>query len=187
VKLLALKTQEMGTAYNLWMNDTLILSNGVVGKDGKSMQAQFLPGMAVYPLTSDTVQLTLQVSNFKHKKGGPRVPLEVGTEKQIREKRVRNLSFELFLFLSTLFSGFSKKRVRGLVILGVAFSFFTLVTPTRIFSHGMILFQLIAAVYFLYALVTMIRAILSKKEGALLVSYLAAIFCHPGQQWCGSA
>jgi len=99
---LALKVLDMATAYRIWVDETLVLSNGTVGKSLETMTPQFLPKVAAISTRADKILLTLQVSNFRHWKGGVWEPITLGTEKKIREKRERNLAFELFLFGSLL-------------------------------------------------------------------------------------
>jgi len=55
-------------------------------------------------------------------------------------------------------------------VLGVLFSLFTMVTTARIFSYAMLYFQIIVAVFCLYALYSLAKAIINKTEGSILVA-----------------
>ena len=93
----ALKILDMATAYKLWINDRLVASNGRVGSNSEQSKPQYLPQVASFPIHSENTYLTLQVSNFDHKKGGVWEPIRFGKEDDIRKIRTGKLAFELFL------------------------------------------------------------------------------------------
>jgi len=242
---IALKITDMGTAYRLWVDGKILLSNGIVGKSRETMKPQYLPDIAVFQSKTGIIQLVLQVSNFMHKKGGVWKPLEIGTIAEIKKKRERNLAFELFLFgsllimgcyhmglfilrrkdqssfyfgivcilssirvistgerfligifpdfnwevsqkleyltfylavplffmfLNVLFPEINKKLAQSMLGLGILFSVFTIFTYTRIFSHLMIYYQIITAIFCLYVLLSLIRAIIHRRKGASWIS-----------------
>ncbi|MFH2131042.1 MAG: ATP-binding protein [bacterium] len=103
---LALKINDMATAYRIWVDERQVLSNGTVGETLETMKPEFLPKVARIGFRSERMVLTLQVSNFRHKKGGAWMPIELGIESQIREKQERAVAFELFLFGSLLIMAF---------------------------------------------------------------------------------
>ncbi len=98
----ALRILDMATSYRIWANNQLVLSNGQVGISEMDSVPQYLPKVAVLSPRSGSIYLTLQVSNFRHKKGGVWEPIEFGIESRIRSKRIQNLAFELFLVGSLL-------------------------------------------------------------------------------------
>jgi len=99
---LALKVLDMATAYRIWVNDKLVLSNGVVGKTYEKMEPQYYPKLTSIGTQSGDIILTIQVSNFHHKKGGVWEAITFGSESKIRDKREKSLSFEWFLIGSML-------------------------------------------------------------------------------------
>ncbi|MBU2648983.1 PAS domain S-box protein [bacterium] len=103
---LALKINDMATAYRIWVDERQVLSNGTVGETFATMKPEFLPKVAGIGFRSERMVLTLQVSNFRHKKGGAWMPIALGVESQIREKQERTVAFELFLFGSLLIMAF---------------------------------------------------------------------------------
>ena len=102
---MALKIINMDTAYKLWMNEELILFNGIVGKSRAEMKPQILPKVARFKADSETIVLVLQISNFEYYKGGTSQSLQFGTERQIQEIRDRGFALDLFLFGSLLIMG----------------------------------------------------------------------------------
>ncbi len=102
----ALKVSDMATAYRIWADDKPILSNGTVGKNIQSSIPQFYPKVVRLDPSSDTILLTIHVSNFHHKKGGVWMPIFFGPENAIRQKRDRILAIELLLFGSLLIMAF---------------------------------------------------------------------------------
>jgi two-component system sensor histidine kinase ChiS len=105
-KILGLQQKRMGTAYRLWVNDTLVISNGKVGPSADTMIPQFLPCIGLFFCQADQIQIVLQVSNFYHKKGGVWNPVKLGLSNQIEKSRERTLGFDLFLFGSILIMAF---------------------------------------------------------------------------------
>ena len=103
---LALKILDMATAYKIWINNDLVLSNGIVGSDADHSSALFLPKTARISSSSERIFVTLQISNFQHKKGGAWTPIFLGSEQNIVNKRENHLAIELFLFGSLMIMAF---------------------------------------------------------------------------------
>ena len=101
----ALKILDMGTAYRLWVNNHLTLSNGTVGRNQAETTPQYLPNTGtIYP-HGTSLEIVLQVSNFHHRKGGVWKSIEFGLEPQIKRTKENQLAFELFLAGSLLVIG----------------------------------------------------------------------------------
>ncbi len=241
----ALKIPDMATSYKMWINDRIVSVNGSVGKSRETSAPQFLPKVVSFSADSEDLIVTLQVSNFRHKKGGVWLPIEFGSESEIWKKRIANIAFELFLvgsmlvmafyhfglfilrrsdrstiffslvclfvatrtlvvgerfliwlipgfnweifqkieylsfylgvpcfylFISSLYTEFSRRV--GIIITSVSllFSLFTLVTPVILFSYGILYYQVIMLLLCLYIPFVLIRTIINKREGAILVS-----------------
>jgi len=103
--LMALKVQNMDTAYKLWVNGESMLYNGIVGKSRAEMTPQILPKVARFRVDGETIEFVLQVSNFVYYKGGVSQSLQFGREKQIQEIKDQGFAFDLFLFGSLLIIG----------------------------------------------------------------------------------
>ena len=99
---LAVKIQEMTTAYRLWINGDEVASNGTVGTDRETTVPQYLPLIATFHPHNATLDIVLQISNFRHRSGGMWWSLELGTAQDIMQKRERQIAFALFLFGSLL-------------------------------------------------------------------------------------
>ncbi len=102
---LGIKMLDMATAYNLWVDGKLLLSNGVVGSSSEESKPQYLPQIEFIVPERANLEVVLQVSNFNHKKGGVWTYIELGTKKQIERKRIIQLSYEVFLFGSLFIMG----------------------------------------------------------------------------------
>jgi signal transduction histidine kinase len=93
------------SSYKLWLNNELVLSNGIVGKNSRETVAQLLPATAFFQSGEPIIQLVVQVSNFGLSRGGLVHSLLLGTAQQIQSVRERQLTMDLFLFGSILIMG----------------------------------------------------------------------------------
>ena len=66
---LGLSVNSMFSSYNLFVNDSLLANNGVVGLDKKSTKPDAKPSVVRLP-NKDTLDIVVQVANFHHTKGG---------------------------------------------------------------------------------------------------------------------
>ncbi len=102
---IALKVQEIDSAYRLWFNEQLLLANGQVGQTKAETVPQYLPKtgyIRLEPMGQD-IQLILQIANFDYKDGGIYRDLTLGTVAQIERETYRSMAFQTFLFGSLLF------------------------------------------------------------------------------------
>jgi len=97
-KVIAVKTEAIGTAFRLYANGELVAANGRVGSKATDSEPRFLPVTSTFPGASERIELILQVSNFHYIKGGPWTSLYFGSARSIRERRETGLVLELFLF-----------------------------------------------------------------------------------------
>lgn len=102
----AIKILDMSSSYKMWINQKVVATNGIVGKNKATSKPQYLPLVTDFPIDTENNYITLQVSNFSHKKGGIWLPIEFGTKNDIQQKRIRNLAFELVLFGSLMVMSF---------------------------------------------------------------------------------
>ena len=84
---LALRLEDQATAYRLWANGKLLMSNGRVAQNRQAATAQYLLIIVPVEPVSDNIDLVLQVSNFHLHRGGPYRSISLGIEPQIRIKQ----------------------------------------------------------------------------------------------------
>src|SRR5690606_17559050 len=76
---LALKVLPLATAYQVYVNEKLIVSNGNVGKNSIEHEAYGKPHDAIFVPPGKTFDLIVHISNFDYAKGGMNRPLYLGT------------------------------------------------------------------------------------------------------------
>lgn len=89
-RMMALHTFDMGTAFRIFVDGREVYANGTVGESEETSLPRFLPGVALLPAGSGTVEFIVQVSNYHHRDGGIWYPIEIGGEKDIRAAHVRS-------------------------------------------------------------------------------------------------
>lgn len=101
-KIYACSIHRQETAYRMWIDDRMFLSNGKVGRDRNSMLPEYRATTGTFTPEHKTVQVVIQVSNFFHKKGGIRNGIYLGIESDIRQSRDMLRTFDAFTFGSLL-------------------------------------------------------------------------------------
>ncbi|MGL1890045.1 MAG: adenylate/guanylate cyclase domain-containing protein [Spirochaetaceae bacterium] len=102
----ALKLDEQSSAYTLWIDREKISQSGVVGKEKKLMVPQHSSDIVSVDLSQNIKLLTLNVSNYNHRLGGPWSYIEFGEERQIIQNMRQKLAFEMTLFGSIIIMAF---------------------------------------------------------------------------------
>lgn len=102
---LALKVQDMGTAYSLFVNGALAGTGGVVAASAEKSSPGYWPDVIEADPEGDQMTVTLHVSNYHHRKGGAWEPILLGPPAMLRDIRERNLARDFFLFGSILLMG----------------------------------------------------------------------------------
>ena len=105
-------------AYNFYLNERLIGSNGIVGSSREEEEPWYEPSSFCYVPHSDTLRLLIQVSNFHHRRGGFWKPLLMGGSHKVLEKMERTRMYNystigvlfFFTFFFITFWFFSKKQ-----------------------------------------------------------------------------
>ena len=135
---LGLDVPVFDSSFDLWINDSLIYSNGQPGKSEETTVPGYRPGFMRYTPGSDTLRILINVSNFHHRRGGFWLPMRIGTFLTIQQAKAKRYAqdyasisllagFALFFFLFFLLS--PKDKVLGffsLTLLGIAMRpFFT--------------------------------------------------------------
>ncbi|MFN8672709.1 MAG: response regulator [Candidatus Sericytochromatia bacterium] len=136
---LGLYLPDQESAYNMYIQNVLVQSNGHVSQSPNSFVPQYLPSVTFFENSSKEISLTLQMSSFKHKNGGMINSIWLGNYSQIQRKRENNLLFELFLIGSILVISFYhmsmyllRKKDKPQLFFGV----FCLLITLRILTTG---------------------------------------------------
>jgi hypothetical protein len=79
----SLEIPQLYNAYKLWINNELIASVGEVGKTRESTVPKWCYQKVSFDIRTDTLNVTLQVANFHHYKGGAKEIIYLGTPEKI--------------------------------------------------------------------------------------------------------
>ncbi|MEO8886044.1 MAG: ATP-binding protein [Mucilaginibacter sp.] len=112
-KQLRISMPDVYSAYRLYVNGMLMAQNGTVTTSEKGFQAHWQYKAFDIPQNIDTLNLTLQISNFVHSKGGIKKPLKIGEKYSVILARDRAEAIDLLL-TGCLFMG-------GLFFMGLYF------------------------------------------------------------------
>lgn len=82
-KNLAFDIPQIYSAYELWVNDKLIATNGRIGIIPEEVIPQWRPQTISFETSSDTLKVRLLVANFHHYLGGIREPIFLGPAKEL--------------------------------------------------------------------------------------------------------
>ncbi|MEX2602988.1 MAG: ATP-binding protein [Gracilimonas sp.] len=95
---LALTIPDMYTAYTLFINGVEVARNGTVAKTRDEYTPFWLPTtIPIDRFETDTLEFVLHISNFKHSKGGIRLPIVFGSFEDLERARTFELGFILIL------------------------------------------------------------------------------------------
>ncbi|QTE38419.1 ATP-binding protein [Mucilaginibacter gossypii] len=131
---LKLAMPDVYSAYRLYINKKLVSSNGKVTTSRKGFEAHWEYHAVDLP-SSDTINITLQVANFIHSKGGISKPIFIGPAERIDLARHRAEGIDLMLTGCLLMGGLF---FLGLYLLGsrdkaiLLFALFSIVYSYRI-------------------------------------------------------
>lgn len=138
-KHLALNIKAMSTAYNLWVDGELLATNGVVGTSEDTMQPQYLTKRVFFTPQTESIEIVVQVANFKHRRGGMWESIELGTANQIIEKSERLTGLQMLLLGSLMIMGLYQIglfAIRKRDSAPLYFGIFCLLIGTRSFMVG---------------------------------------------------
>lgn len=96
------KLKRIETAYNFWVNDELLVTNGTVGKDKKTSKPRLYPQIVNFKTDRDTTDITIQVSNFHHRVGGIQNKIFIGKPQTIYDIQTSYLFVIYFIIGSFL-------------------------------------------------------------------------------------
>ncbi|WPK13782.1 ATP-binding protein [Lysinibacillus louembei] len=121
------------SAYTLFVNNIELLSNGTVGTNSITHQAEMAPKAGYFMPDSTEVQLTLQLSSFAHIRGGFENPIYIGEVAALSRTVSIDLMINLFLigaiFIISLFMLLLAFYSRGTTIF--IFALFTALIAIR--------------------------------------------------------
>jgi PAS domain S-box-containing protein len=100
---LALKVEEISTAYTIYIDRNSAASAGLAGRTPATTVPRQFPAIVAFQPESDQVEILLQVSNFHHRRGGPWDLITLGPESQIRRLNEMRRGFDFFI-LGAIFS-----------------------------------------------------------------------------------
>jgi hypothetical protein len=100
-----LKFPDQGTAFELYLNDSLVGKNGKIGKTRETSEPQYLPLLIPFKKTGDTITIVCKISNYDFHFGGFYFAAEIGEELIIRlNKENKVISDYVFASLLLLIS-----------------------------------------------------------------------------------
>ncbi|MEP0986360.1 response regulator [Ekhidna sp.] len=102
---LAISLGESYNSYVLYYDGFEIGRNGQVGKNKESSRPDWMPQVISIARFQNTLTFVLQVSNFRHTKGGVREPIMIGDRKVLNAKRDFDFSYDFLLSGSLIMGG----------------------------------------------------------------------------------
>jgi len=82
---LIMKFTGISTACKIWVNDSLVVTQGIVGTNPDSTLSQRMNSIISIPLT-DVISIIIQVSNFSYRQSGINLPVEIGGIQSIQNR-----------------------------------------------------------------------------------------------------
>ncbi|WP_248929195.1 sensor histidine kinase [Paenibacillus hamazuiensis] len=95
--MLALKLPPIETAYKLWVDGRLVAQGGRVGTTAAEAVPHYAPEVVAFVPEKPAFTLTLQVSNFDHRRGGLWNSVFLGTIQGVEAFAHRKLALDVFL------------------------------------------------------------------------------------------
>lgn len=102
---LAISLGESYNAYRLYYDGFEIGKNGNVGKSKETSTPDWMPEVISIARYQNTLTFVLQVSNFRHSKGGVREPIMLGDRRVLNAKRDFDFSYDFLLSGSLVMGG----------------------------------------------------------------------------------
>jgi signal transduction histidine kinase len=252
---ISLRIPTFATAYDLYVDDTLITSNGRVGKSKEQSAPGYMPKVIEFIAENESFMLIIHVSNYIYARGGMWYSIPMGTPEQIRDidqtiadkdsllfgalavmafyyliifiLRREDKSSLYYVFMCILFasritiygdyliyrlipfisfkaiinisyitlcwfsicSAFmvgelfphenSKKILRGGFIYGLMMTFVFVITPISLFTRWVNFVQVLAILFGIYSIYTLVMAFVKGKRdaGIILSGALVVIIC----------
>ncbi|MFY0601210.1 MAG: response regulator [Cyclobacteriaceae bacterium] len=134
-----LHVEDMYSAFSLWVNGELLLTNGEVAQSEDDYSPQWKPDFIELSNLRDSNEVVLQIANFDHYKGGASESIIIGELAYMKDQHIRILAFDLILTGSLAIGGLF---LLGLYFFGhhdkaiLYFSLFCFVYSYRIIGFG---------------------------------------------------
>lgn len=104
-KLLAFYVPDVYTAYRLLLNGKQISENGVVGTSKQTMKPYYMPRLVYFRPETDTLVLTMQISNFVHKNGGMWNEMLIGDAQTLADWKEHSIVVQALIIASLFILG----------------------------------------------------------------------------------
>lgn len=139
-KRLGILLKEIRDAYNLWIDDDLVIEHGKIGKTKSSTVPRSDSNLTTFKVDNGEVEMILQVSNFRSSKAGfIRKSILVGTDQNIQNVRAKSIGMVWFLIGCYLIIGIShlfffqmRRKTKG----ALYFSLLCLLSMVRVMTTG---------------------------------------------------
>ncbi len=138
-----LKITEMESAYRIWVNGKQVARSGRVGTSKDGMVHSWVRKEAFFSSGSGALDLVMQMSNFKHRKGGPEEVMKFGLGMDIARFKLNRVMIEIFLVGSIFIMGiyhlvlfFLRRREKSTLVFAIVcflISLRTFLTGEKIF------------------------------------------------------
>ncbi|UXX78337.1 response regulator [Reichenbachiella carrageenanivorans] len=102
---LAITIPHFYCSYLLFLNGEYIGSNGQVGKSSQTSSPHWQYMTREFKVTSDTLDIVLQISNFEHSRGGSFFDIKLGEKVKMQTIEGREKAFDLIMSSSLFFIG----------------------------------------------------------------------------------
>ncbi|MEQ6121540.1 response regulator [Reichenbachiella sp. MALMAid0571] len=102
---LSISIPQLYSSYFLFINGDFVTSNGHVGVSKETSLPHWQPQTNDLRVTSDTLDIILQIANFRHSKGGASKNLAIGTKDFLQSVNKRTQAFDLIMGSSLFFIG----------------------------------------------------------------------------------
>src|SRR3989339_2133799 len=101
---LAIKLPDTYCSFKLFVNGQFFAAAGAPGTTKETTTEQWLEQVAELP-NADTLDLILQIANFRHSKGGPYKPILIGNKQILQADKAAEDGFDLLLAGALLMGG----------------------------------------------------------------------------------
>ena len=103
--LLSFYIKHFYSSYLLMVDDQVILSSGKVGSSDETSSPNWIPQAVMFSGTGDTLDIILQISNFRHSKGGARESILLSSKENIESQFIEVLGYDLLLCGGLIMTG----------------------------------------------------------------------------------
>jgi signal transduction histidine kinase len=102
----ALKLPPIATSYRLWVDGQLAAESGRVGTSADESTPKYRTGVYLFTPIGQTVDLTLQVANYEHRRAGIWTDITLGRDRAVADSYFRSTAVEMIIVGCLLMIGF---------------------------------------------------------------------------------